>query len=270
MMVEAGARALGCPVVPAGVGQTTRQLEAIDRLRPVAYTGSPSFLRTLLEEAAAQGFDTSSLSRALVSGEPLGDVLRAELQERHGIETYQCYATADLGLIAYESAPRDGLIVDEAVIVEIVEPGTGAPVEPGEVGELLVTSFNPDYPLVRFATGDLSAFVDGASACGRTNRRIRGWLGRADQSTKVRGLFVHPHQVAAILKRHDLERGRVIVDSIEGKDRLRLVVEGDEGGGLRGALAASVREVTALRGEVEFVPQGSLEDDGKVIDDRRG
>ncbi|NBC95720.1 MAG: AMP-binding protein [Deinococcus-Thermus bacterium] len=268
MMVEAGARALGCPVVPAGTGQTARQLEAIARLKPVAYTGTPAFLRTLLEEAAAAG-EPATFTRALVSGEALDDELRAEFRARHGVEAFQCYATADLGLVAYESEPRDGLIVDEAVIVEIVQPGTGEPVATGEVGEVLVTSFNPDYPLIRFATGDLSAFVEGASACGRTNRRIRGWLGRADQSVKVRGLFVHPHQVRAVLASHELARGRLVVDQPAGEDRLRLVVEGSAAGGLADALAATLREVTSLRGEVEIVEPGSLGDDGKVIDDRR-
>jgi phenylacetate-CoA ligase len=270
MMVEAGARALGCPVVPAGTGQTARQLEAIARLRPVAYTGTTSFLRTLVEEAAAGGGEPASFRRALVSGEPLDDDRRETFRARHGLEVFQCYATADLGLIAYESEPRDGLIVDEAVIVEIVRPGTGEPVSDGEVGEVLVTSFNPDYPLIRFATGDLSAFVQGTSACGRTNRRIRGWLGRADQSAKVRGQFVHPHQVATILARHELAKGRAVVDRRNGQDRLRLLVEAGGGAGLAEALSATVREVTTLRGEVEFVEPGTLADDGKVIDDRRG
>lgn len=268
MMVEAGARSLGCPVVPAGTGQTARQLEAIARLAPVAYTGTVAFLRTLAEEAAGTGTPTS-FERALVSGEAVDDAQRAEFRRRHGVEVYQCYATADLGLVAYESEPRDGLIVDEAVIVEIVDPATGEPVADGEVGELVVTSFNPDYPLIRFATGDLSAFVHGTSACGRTNRRIRGWLGRADQSAKVRGLFVHPHQVAAILGRHDLAKGRLVVDRVDGQDQLRLVVEGHPLHGLAEGLRATVREVTALRGEVEIVEPGSLADDDKVIDDRR-
>ena len=270
MMIEGGARAIGCPVIPAGVGQTGRQLEAIARLRPTAYTGTPSFLATLLEEGAAAGVDTGAFAKALVSGEPFPATLRVAWRERYGIEGFQCYATADLGLIAYESPAREGLIVDEAVIVEIVRPGTGEPVDDGEVGEVLVTSFNPDYPLIRFATGDLSAFMPGASPCGRTNRRIRGWLGRADQSTKIRGLFVHPHHVAAIVGRHQLARGRLVVDHVEAKDRLRLLVEAsDDGAGLAQALTDSVRQVTGLRGDVELVPPGSLPNDGKVIDDRR-
>ncbi|MFP4125921.1 MAG: phenylacetate--CoA ligase family protein [Alphaproteobacteria bacterium] len=268
MMVEAGARALGCPVVPAGTGQTLRQLEAIARLKPVCYTGTPSFLRTLVEEAAKAG-EPASFARALVSGAPLDDAWRDALRTRHGVEVFQCYATPDLGLVAYESTPRDGLIVDEAVIVEIVDPTTGEPVANGEVGELVVTSFNPDYPLIRFATGDLSAFIDGVSACGRTNRRLRGWLGRADKSAKVSGLFVHPHQVDAILARHALARGRLVVERLNGHDRLRLVVEGPSTSGLAEALGATVKEVTTLKGEVEIVAPGTLADDGKVIDDRR-
>ncbi len=269
MMVEGGARALGCPVVPAGVGQTARQLEAIARLRPPAYTGTPSYLMTLLDEAPGHAVATDSLERALVSGEAFPPDLRRAFAAR-GIDTYQCYATADLGLIAYESGPRDGLIVDEAVIVEIVEPGTGTPAADGEVGEVVVTSFNPDYPLIRFATGDLSAFLPGMSACGRTNRRIKGWMGRADQSTKVRGLFVHPHQVAAVLARHGLVKGRLVVERVAAADHMRLVVEASEPGeGLGEALVASLRETTSLRGEVLIVAPGTLPNDGKVVDDRR-
>jgi phenylacetate-CoA ligase len=270
MMVEAGARALGCPVVPAGTAPTPRQLEAIARLEPVAYTGTPSFLRSLLDEAAASG-RPASFARALVAGEALDEDRRAEFRARDGVDVFNCYATADLGLVAYESEPRDGLIVDEAVIVEIVKPGTGDPVGADEVGEVLVTSFNPDYPLIRFATGDLSAFVPGISACGRTNRRIRGRLGRADRSAKVRGRFVHPHQVAEILGRHGLAKGRFVVDHAGGDDRLRLLVEASAAGGdLAEAVGVSLREVTALRGEVEVVRPGSLGDDDEVIDDRRG
>ncbi len=270
MMIEGGARAIGCPVLPAGVGQTGRQLEAIARLRPTAYTGTPSFLTALLTEGKATGVDTGCLAKALVSGEPFPPAARDALRDTHGIAAFQCYATADLGLIAYETTAREGLVVDEAVIVEIVRPGTGEPVPEGEVGEVLVTSFNPDYPLIRFATGDLSAVVPGASPCGRTNTRLRGWLGRADQSTKVRGLFVHPHHVAAIVARHQIVRGRLVVDRVEAHDRLRLLVEAaDDGGGLAQALTDSVRQVTGLRGDVELVPPGSLPNDGKVIDDRR-
>ena len=270
MMIEAGARALGCPVVPAGTAPTPRHLEALARLEPGAYTGAPSFLRTLLDAAAASG-RPAPFARALVAGEALGEEERARFRARHGVEVFQCYATADLGLIAYESGPRDGLIVDEAVIVEIVKPGTGDPVGAYEVGEVLVTSFNPDYPLIRFATGDLSAFVPGTSACGRTNRRIRGRLGRADRSAKVGGLFVHPHQLAEVLAPHALAKGRFVIDRAGGDDRLRLVAEAAAAGAdLAEALGASLREVTSLRGEVELVRPGSLGDDDEVIDDRRG
>jgi len=270
MMVEAGARALGCPVVPAGTAPTPRHLEAIARLEPLAYTGTPSFLRALLDEAVGRGRPVP-FARALVSGEALGEAERAEFRERDGVEVFQCYTTADLGLVAYESGPRDGLIVDEAVIVEIVKPGTGDPVGAHEVGEVLVTSFNPDYPLIRFATGDLSAFVPGASACGRTNHRIRGWLGRADRSAKLGGLFVHPHQVAEVLAPHGLAKGRFVIEHAGGDDRLRLVAEAPAAtADLAEALGASLREVTSLRGKVELVRPGSLGDDDKVIDDRRG
>ena len=268
MMVEAGARALGCPVVPAGTAPTSRQIEAIACLRPLAYTGTPTFLRTLVDGIAAQGAK-APFERALVSGEALPDDLRRTLRDDHGVDVYQCYATADLGLVAYESEPRDGLIVDEAVIVEIVRPGTGDPVAHGEVGEVLVTSFNPDYPLIRFATGDLSAFQPGNSACGRTNHRLRGWLGRADESAEVEGRFVHPHHVRAVLARHELARGRLVVERTHGHDRLRLEVEGRAAAGLADALSATLREVTALASEVTIVAPGTLADDGKVIDDRR-
>ncbi|MEO1090341.1 MAG: AMP-binding protein [Pseudomonadota bacterium] len=269
MMIEGGARALGCPVLAAGTGQTARQLQAIDRLRPVGYAGTPSFLRILLDEAADHGADVSAFTKALVSGEAFPPTVRDDLQTRYGVAAYQCYATADAGLIAYETRARDGLIGDEAVIIEIVHPGTGDPVDDGEVGELVITSFNPDYPLIRFATGDLSAVLPGASPCGRTNRRIRGWLGRADQSAKVRGMFVHPHQVAAIAERHELGRSRIVIDLDEGKDRLRLLVEAAAAPGLAEHLEQTIRETISLRGEVHFVAPGSLPDDGKVIEDRR-
>ncbi len=268
-MIEGGARLLGCPVIPAGTSPTARQLEAIERLSPVAFAGTPDFLEALLDEGRERGIDISSIERAVVSGAAFPTATRDRLLKR-GVDAYECYATADLGLIAYESSAREGLIIDEAIILEIVRPGTGEPVEDGEVGEVLVTSFNPDYPLIRFATGDLSAIMNGTSPCGRTNRRIRGWLGRADQSTKVRGLFVHPQQVAAILTRHHLRRGRLVVDVDEGKDRLRLLAEtADREGRLDAALGDSLRDVTSLRGDVELVAPGSLPNDGKVIDDQR-
>ncbi len=268
MMVEAGARALGCPVVPAGDGDTARQIEALECLRPVAYTGTPTFLKTLLDGAAAVGA-RAGFARALVSGEPLADGLRRRFRDDHGVDVFQCYATADLGLVAYESEPRDGLIVDEAVIVEIVRPGTGEPLPHGEVGEVLVTSFNPDYPLIRFATGDLSAFENGASACGRTNHRLRGWLGRVADCAEVGGHLLHPPLVATILARHELAKGRLVVEGARGRDRVKLLVEGRPTDGLAEAVATTVREVTSLTGEVEVVAPGTLADDGKVIDDRR-
>lgn len=270
-MAEGGARALGCPVVPGGTGQTELQLRAIADIRPAAYVGTPSFLMLLLDKARELGLDTSSLKKALVSAEAFPDAMRQRLKEAFGIRGCQCYATADLGLVAYESETGEGLIVDEAAIVEIVRPGTDEPVPEGEVGEVVVTVFNPDYPLIRFATGDLSAVLPGTSPCGRTNMRIKGWLGRADQTTKVRGMFVHPEQVAAVLRRHDLvERARLVVTQEDGRDAMRLVCEvaGDPIG-FAAALAESLRAATGLRAQVELVAPGSLPDDGKIIDDRR-
>ncbi len=270
-MLETGAHALGCAVFPAGVGQTELQARAMAQLCPQGYTGTPSFLKTLLDKAAELGLEISSLSKALVSGEALPPSLRAELAE-HGVAVLQCYATADLGLIAYESPAREGLIVDESVIVEVVRPGTGEPVAEGEVGEVVVTTLNPDYPLIRFATGDLSAIMPGASPCGRTNMRIRGWMGRADQTTKVRGMFVHPGQLADLVKRHsEVRKARLIVDRVENNDvmTLRCEVEGGGSEALSTALVAGLREMCKLRGEVEFVAPGTLPNDGKVIDDVR-
>ena len=269
-MADGGARALGCPVIPGGTGQTELQANAIHALRPVAYVGTPSYLRILLDKMTELGL-RSGFAKALVSGEAFTPDMRAHLSEAHGIDAYQCYATADLGLIAYESRAREGLIQDEAVILEIVRPGTGEPVPDGEVGEVVVTAFNPDYPLIRFATGDLSAIMAGSSPCGRTNRRIEGWMGRADQTAKVRGMFVHPEQVAAIGRRHPgLGRLRLVVESEGGQDRLRLMCETDTSAEGAAAVAETVRAVTGLRAEVEPVAPNSLAVDGKVIDDRRG
>lgn len=269
-MMESGAAALGCPVFPAGTGQTELQVQAIADLRPAGYAGTPSFLKIILDKAAELGSDVSSLGKALVTGEALPPSLRQALAER-GVAATQCYGTADLGLIAYETPAREGLVVDEGVIVEIVRPGTGDPVADGEVGEVVVTTFNPDYPLIRFATGDLSAVLPGTSPCGRTNTRIKGWLGRADQTTKVKGMFVHPGQVAAVVKRHpDIRKARLVVDSRDHADlmTLRCEVEAQDET-LRRAVADSLREVCKLRGEVEFTAPGSLPNDGKVIDDVR-
>jgi phenylacetate-CoA ligase len=270
-MLETGAHALGCTVFPGGTGQTEQQVAAIADLRPAGYVGTPSFLRIILERAAELGIALPSLAKALVSAEPFPPSLRDAFKAR-GIDAYQVYATADVGAIAYETPPRDGLVVDEGVLVEIVRPGTGDPVPPGDVGEVVVTTLaSADYPLIRFATGDLSAVLPGVSACGRTNQRIKGWLGRADQTTKVKGMFVHPAQVAAIVQRHpQVRRARLVVDNPEGTDRMMLHVEvcGVEPQ-LADALVESIREVTKLRGEVQFRAVDELPNDGKVIDDLR-
>lgn len=267
---ESGCAALGCAVIPAGTGQTEQQLQAIAHFRPDGYVGTPSFLKILVEKAAEAGADVSSIRKALVSGEALPASTRAWLEER-GIRTTQTYATADLGNIAYETEAREGLVCDEEIIVEILRPGTGDPVPPGEVGEVVVTTLNADYPLVRFATGDLSAFMAGPSPCGRTNLRIRGWLGRADQTTKVKGMFVHPSQVAEVVKRHPgIARARLVVDNPDGQDRMTLHVETAETGvALVESLVGAMRDVTKLRGEVAIRKPGELPNDGKVIDDVR-
>ena len=267
---QSTAQALGCTVFPAGVGQTEQQVAAMVDLRPDAYAGTPSFLRIILDKADELGVKIDSLSKAFVSGEAFPPSQREALAAR-GIQAYQAYATADLGLVAFETPAREGLVVDEDVLVEIVRPGTGDPVAPGEVGEVVVTSFNPDYPLIRFGTGDLSAVLPGASPCGRTNMRIKGWLGRADQTTKVKGMFVHPGQVVAVLKRHpELGRGRLVVDNPDHADRMTLHCELDRPpAGLAEAVAASIRELTKLRGEVVFCAPGSLANDGRIIDDIR-
>jgi len=270
-MVDGGARALGCVVVPAGGGNTEQQLAAIAAVRPNAYVGTPSFLRILLEKADELKSDVSSLKKAMVGAEALLPAVRRMFENR-GISTLQLYATADLGMIAYESPAREGWIADEGVLVEIVRPGTGEPVPDGEVGEIVVTTFNPDYPLVRFATGDLSAVLPGLSPCGRTNMRIKGWMGRADQTAKVRGMFVRPSQVAEVIRRHpEVVRARLIIDHDDKKnDRMVLRCETQGGGeALSGSIVATVRDVIKLRAEVELVHPGSLPNDGKVIDDTR-
>ena len=267
---EGGAYKLGCSVFPAGTGQTEQQVQAIADLRPEAYAGTPSFLRIIVEKAEELGLDIGSLSKACVSGEALPGVTRDWLRER-GISVRQCYATADIGAIAYETDAEEGLVVEEEILVEIVRPGTGDPVEPGEVGEVVVTTFSPDYPLIRFATGDLSATLPGRSPCGRTNIRLKGWMGRADQTTKIKGMFVHPEQVAEIARRHpEIQRMRLVVDNPGGQDRMVLhceIAAGSEA--LDKALVASLREVTKLRGEVAFATPGRLPNDGKVIEDSR-
>ena len=269
-IMEAGAHALGCTVFPGGVGNTELQLQAMEHLRPDAYAGTPSFLRIVLEKAAESGLALPSLKKALVSGEAFPPSLRDWLADR-GVHAYQAYATADVGVIAYETAARQGLVVDEGVIVEIVRPGTGTPLPDGEVGEVVVTVLNPDYPLLRFGTGDLSAVLPGPCPTGRSNTRIKGWLGRADQTAKVRGMFVHPSQVAEVLKRHpELGRVRLVVEGEMANDRLTLRAESASSDpGLAIAVAGTVRDVTKLRCEVQLVAPGSLPNDGKAIEDAR-
>ena len=270
-MLETAAHALGCTVFPGGTGQTEQQVQAMADLEPDGYVGTPSFLKIILDKADEMGVGLTGLSKALVSGEAFPPSLRDALLAR-GIAGYQAYATADVGTIAYETVAREGLVVDEGVLVEIVRPGTGDPVAPGEVGEVVVTPlFNADYPLVRFGTGDLSAILPGMSACGRTNLRLKGWLGRADQTTKVKGMFVHPSQVAAIVRRHpEIAKARLVVDNAEGADRMTLNVEvaGNRSSSAE-AIVESIREITKLRGEVAYRAPGELPNDGKVIDDVR-
>jgi phenylacetate-CoA ligase len=269
-MMETGAHALGCTTFAGGVGNTELQLQAVAELQPHGYIGTPSFLKILVDKAAEAGTPAASITKALVSGEACPPSLRDWFTQR-GIAAYQCYATADLGLIAYETSAREGLVIAEGVIVEIVRPGTGDPVPEGEVGELVVTTLNPDYPLVRFGTGDLSAVLPGSCPTGRTNGRIKGWMGRADQTVKVRGMFVHPGQVAAVVKRHpEITRARLVVEGEMANDRMTLKLETNAAPeGLAAAVADTVRDVTKLRGEVQLVPSGSLPNDGKVIEDAR-
>jgi phenylacetate-CoA ligase len=269
-MLDEAARALGCTVIPAGTGNTEQQAEAIIRLRPSGYVGTPDYLKTLLDKIAETQTQPASITKALVSGGALFPAMRQDYAGR-GVRVLQCYATAELGLIAYESAPESGMIVNEGIIVEIVRPGTGDPVPDGEVGEVVVTNFDETYPLIRFATGDLSAILPGQSPCGRTNARIRGWMGRADQSAKVKGLFVHPSHIAEIARRHpELGRLRLAVTRAGDQDAMELRAEyagADEA--LRERVAATLAEVTRLKGAVAFVAPGALPNDGKVIADER-
>ena len=268
-IMESGAHALGCTVIPGGVGNTEQQLAAVADLRPVAYSGTPSFLKILIEKATEAG-QRLSITKAMVSGEACPPSLRDWFTQQ-GVVAYQCYATADVGLIAYETSAREGLVLDEGVIVEIVRPGTGDPVAEGEVGEVVVTVLNPDYPLIRFGTGDLSAVLPGACPTGRTNTRIKGWMGRADQTTKVRGMFVHPKQVDEVAKRFpEVHKARLVVSGEMANDQMTMRVESREiTQELQRALADAVRDVTKLRAEVELVVPGTLPNDGKVIEDAR-
>lgn len=270
-MMESGAHALGCTVFAGGTGQTEQQVQAIAQLQPAGYIGTPSFLKIILDKACEMGVALPSLKKAMLGGEAFPPSLRDWLTER-GVAGYQCYASADLGLIAYETVAREGLVLDEGIILEIVRPGTGDLVEIGEVGEVVITTLNPDYPLIRFGTGDLSAILPGSCPSGRSNTRIRGWMGRADQTTKIRGMFVHPGQVADIVKRFpEVARARLVVSGEMANDAMTLRVETACGGpdALASKISEAIRDVTKLRGNVEFLLPGSLPNDGKVIEDAR-
>jgi len=273
-MMETGAHALGCSVFPGGTGQTEQQVQAMAELRPAGYIGTPSFLKIILEKAAEMGVQLPSVTKAMFGGEAFPPSLRDWFLAQ-GVAGFQCYATADLGLIAYETPAREGLVLDEGVIVEIVRPGTGDPVPEGEVGEVVVTTLNPTYPLIRFGTGDLSAVLPGSCPTGRTQTRIKGWLGRADQTTKVRGMFVHPSQVAEIARRFpQVQRARLVVSGEMANDRMTLQVEAPEVSFSESnewvkQVSDAIRDVTKLRGEVSVVASGSLPNDGKVIEDAR-
>ena len=270
MLVETGCRAIGCAVFPGGVGNTEMQVDAIERLKPTAYAGTPSFLRILLEKADEMGRDSSSYRKASVGAEPLPPSLRQWFEDR-GIQTTQGYGTADVGLIAYESLPVEGMLLDEGLILEICRPGTGEPVAEGEVGEIVVTTFNPIYPLIRYGTGDMTAILPGTSPCGRTATRIKGWMGRADQSCKVRGMFVHAKLVGEIVGRHpEVAKARFVITNPDNRDQMTLKVEAEKGdAALLDAVKQSVTTVTKLRGEVEIVAPGSLPNDGIVVEDAR-
>lgn len=270
-ILDSAARALGCPVIPAGPGQTEMQLEMIAHLQPAGYTGTPDFLKILLDAAKTAGRDVSCIKKALVSGAAFPASLQAEVKSR-GVDAYQTYAIADGGVVAYESPAREGLIVNEDVLVEIVRPGTGDPVAEGEVGEIVVTFFHEEHPWIRLATGDLSKLMIGTSSCGRTNARIAGWMGRADQTTKVKGMFVRPEQIAELSKQHPaLKKLRLVVTRENEQDAMTLRAESANGGAdLTEKVAATLQAVTKLKGRVEIVAVGSLPNDGKVISDERG
>lgn len=269
-IMDSGARALGCAVIPAGPGNTEQQFELIEAYRPVAYCGTPDFLKILLDGAAAAGRDVSSIRRALVSGAAFPKSLQEEFSAK-GIEAYQAYATADLGFIAYETAARDGLVVNEDIVVEIVRPGTGDPVPEGEVGEIVVTTLDPHHPFIRLALGDLTAAMAGRSACGRTNMRIKGWMGRADQATKIKGMFVRPEQVTEIGRRHpELGRLRLVVTRDGETDVMTLNAEATApSDALASAVGATLHSIAKLKGTIAFAAPGTLPNDGKVIADER-
>ena len=277
LMVEGGAAHLGCPVIPAGIGQTEMQVQAMQLLRPKVYVGTPSFLKIIIEKAQEMGADISSVKMALVGAEALPPSLRQWLNENGVPFVLQTYGSADIGNIAYETLTdgklNPGMMLDETLLLEIVRPGTGDPVPEGEVGEIVITSFNPDYPLIRFATGDMSAVLSGTSSCGRTNTRIKGWMGRADQTTKVRAMFVHPSQVADIVRRHAvIRKARLVISGEMANDEMTLHCEVDHPDAALSevdAIIASIRDVTKLRGNVKLQAIGSLPNDGKVIEDAR-
>jgi phenylacetate-CoA ligase len=267
-ILDSGARALGCAVIPAGPGNTEQQLLVLERLRPNAYCGTPDFLKILLD-AAESGGRAHGLRKAVLSGAAFPASLQADFAAR-GIAASQMYVTSDLGLVAYDTPARAGLVVAEDVLLEIVRPGTGDPVAPGEVGEVVVTSFDLERPWIRLALGDLSAVLPGPSACGRTNTRIRGWLGRADQTTKIKGMFVRPEQIAELVRRHpELERARLVVSRVGDVDAMTLRVRAEADPGLAARLAESLRSITKLGGQIEFVGPDALPNDGKVIEDLR-
>ena len=269
-MMDSGARALGCAVIPAGPGNTEQQMEVISAYQPSAYAGTPDFLKILIEAADARGVDISCIKRAVVSGAAFPPSLQAWVRER-GIDAYQLYATADLGIIAYETSAREGMVLNENLIVEIVRPGTGDPVSEGEVGEIVVTNLDPHHPQIRLAVGDLTAVLAGVSACGRTNTRIKGWMGRADQTAKIKGMFVRPEQVAEIARRHaEIAKLRLVVGRANEVDTMTLKAEiHAEAAGLADAVSSTLQQVTKLKGAVEILPRGSLPNDGKVIADER-
>jgi phenylacetate-CoA ligase len=269
-ILDSGARTIGCIVIPAGPGNTEAQLDMIEHLKPMAYTGTPDFLKIVLDAAKTRGRNASSIKKALVSGAAFPPSLQAEIKDR-GVDAYQSYATADLGVVAFETPAREGMVVNEDVLVEIVRPGTGDPVPAGEVGEVVVTSFNPHHPWIRLALGDLTAVLPGRSPCGRTNMRIKGWMGRADQTTKVKGMFVRPDQIAEIARCHpELQRLRLVVTREGEQDAMILKAESSKvDAGLADAVTATLQSITKLKGRVELSAPDSLPNDGKVISDER-
>ena len=269
-ILDESARALGCAVFPAGIGNTEVQVEAMAMLKPLAYMGTPDYLKVILDKADEMSVSLDSVKRAMVSGGALFPSMREDYKNR-GVETYQCYATADLGVIAYETPSLEGMIVNEDLIVEIVRPGSNDPVAEGEVGELVVTCFSDAYPLIRFGTGDLSAVLPGQSSCGRTGMRIKGWMGRADQRTKVKGMFVDPSQIDVLVKRFDgIGKARLVVSRVNDQDAMLLQAESaEQSDGLRDEIANAMREITKLKGQVDLVAPGSLANDGLVIADER-